>query len=337
MAVYGGIDLHSNNAVLALIDAEGGTLFQKRYPNALGRILEGLAPFRAELDSVVVESTYNWYWLVDGLKYADDYFDARWLAEMRRLELLPEGYIYPRAERAVRDLLRRRSRSHLVRMRTALLLSNQNLVARNTGERLRANAVKALDWETVERHLPEPNLGLAVQANVAVIEPLTEQIALLERQAKRQARRKPAFRQLKTVAGIGEILALTILLETGDIQRFARPGQYASYCRCVKSERRSNDKKKGEGHRKAGNKYLAWAFVEAAHFAVRYHAPVQRFYQRKRARTNGIVAIKAVANKLARASFYVMRDGVPFEMERAFPGVGGAVSQRRGLAISHQN
>ncbi|MBA1147752.1 IS110 family transposase [Ectothiorhodospiraceae bacterium WFHF3C12] len=337
MAVYGGIDLHSNNAVLALVDAEGGVLFQKRYPNELGLILEGLAPFRGELDSVVVESTYNWYWLVDGLmaagidvrlcnpakadrydglKYADDYSDARWLAEMCRLGILPEGYIYPRAERAVRDLLRRRS--HLVRLRTALVLSNQNLVARNTGERLKGNVVKGLDWEAVEHYLPEPNLGLAVRANVAVVERLNEQITLLEAEAKRQARLKPGFKHLKTVAGIGEILALTIMLETGDIQRFARPGQYASYCRCVKSERRSNDKKKGDGHRKAGNKYLAWAFVEAAHFAVRYHAPVQRFYQRKRARTNGIVAIKAVANKLARASFYVMRDGVPFDMERAF-------------------
>lgn len=337
MAVYGGIDLHSNNSVLAVIGGQGEWLFQKRYPNELRCILEGLEPFRAELDSVVVESTYNWYWLVDGLKdagidvrlcnpakakrydglkYSDDFTDARWLAEMRRLGILPQGYIYPRAQRSVRDLLRRRR--HLVRQRTALLLSTQNLLARNTGEQPSGNAVKGLSWESIEERLPEPNLGLGVRANVAVIERLNEQIAVLEDTAKAQVRLKPAFKQLKSVAGIGEILALTIMLETGEIQRFAMPGQYASYCRCVKSERRSNDKKKGEGHRRAGNKYLAWAFVEAAHFAVRYHRPVQRFYQRKRARSNGIVAIKAVANKLARASFYVMRDQVAFQMERAF-------------------
>jgi len=337
MAVYGGIDLHSNNSVLALISSEGKVLFQKRYPNDLQCILDALAPFRAELDSLVVESTYNWYWLVDGLmdagyevrlcnpakadrydglKYSDDFSDARWLAEMRRLGILPEGYIYPREERMVRDVLRRRM--HLVRLRTTLVLSSQNLLARNTGEQLSGNAIKALEWEAVEQYLPEPNLGLAVRANIAVVERLNEQIALLEAVTKSQVRFKPVFRALKSVPGIGEALALTILLETGDIHRFAKPGQFASYCRCVKGERRSNDKRKGEGHRKAGNRYLAWAFVEAAHFAVRHYRPVQRFYQRKRARTNGIVAIKAVANKLARASFYVMRDQVAFQMERAF-------------------
>ena len=141
------------------------------------------------------------------------------------MRVLPEGHISPRSERAVGDLLRRRS--HLVRLRTALVLSCQNLVARNTGERLSGNAVKALDWEAVERYLPAPNLGLAVRANVVVIERLTEQIALLEREARGQARVKPAFRPLKSVAGIGEVLALTIMLETGDIRRFARPGRFA--------------------------------------------------------------------------------------------------------------
>lgn len=337
MAVYGGIDLHSNNNVLAVIGSGGELLFQKRYPNELPCILQGLEPFRSELDAVVVESTFNWYWLVDGLmdagydvrlcnpakadrydglKYSDDFTDARWLAEMRRLGILPEGYIYPRAERAVRDLLRRRA--HLVRSRTAVLLSTQNLIHRNTGERLSGNAVKALCRETVAMRLGDAHLRLAVEANLAVIERLDEQITVLERTVKDQAQRNPAFRLLKTVAGVGDILALTIMLETGDIRRFGRAGQYASYCRCVQSERRSNDKRKGQGNRRAGNKYLAWAFMEAANYAVRYQRPVRRFYDRKRARRNGLVAIKAVAHKLARASFHVLRDQVPFALERAF-------------------
>ncbi len=337
MTAYGGIDLHANNSVLALIDDQGELLFHKRYPNELTRIRAGLAAFGDDIDSIVVESTFNWYWLVDGLidagfdvrlcnparadrydglKYSDDFTDARWLAEMRRLGILPEGYIYPRAERSVRDLLRRRA--HLVRQRTALLLSTQNLIARNTGDQLNANAIKALDRNAVEERLGDPNLALAVHANEAVLDRLDEQIDALERRAKAEVRPYPAFRLLKTVAGIGDVLAATIVLETGDIRRFAKPGQYASYSRCVKSERRSNAKKKGEGERRAGNKYLAWAFVEAAHFAMRYNRPVRRFYDRKRARTNGLVAIKAVAHKLARASFHVMRDEVPFELERAF-------------------
>ena len=100
--------------------------------------------------------------------------------------------------------------------------------------------------------------------------------------------------------------------------RFAGVGQFASYGRCVDSQKLSNGKRKWSGNPKNGNKYLAWAFVEAANLAVRFNPKVRAFYQRKRAKTNGIVAIKAVAHKLARASFYVMRDQVPFDVNKAF-------------------
>ena len=118
--------------------------------------------------------------------------------------------------------------------------------------------------------------------------------------------------------GIGDILGLTIMLEVGDIHRFSKVGNYSSYCRCVKSERISNKKKKGEGNRKNGNKYLSWAYVEAANFALRHYPEIQSFYQRKKATTNGVVAIKALSNKLARASYYVMRDQVPYDMGQCF-------------------
>jgi len=337
MTVYCGIDLHANNSVLAVVDERGDLRFNKRLPNELGRILAALEPFADQRDSVVGESTFNWYWLVDGLmdcgfdvrlcnpakadrydglKYTDDFSDARWLAEMRRLEILPEGYIYPRADRAVRDLLRRRA--HLIRQRTTLLLSTQNLMQRNTGARISGNEIKRLCREHGEHGLSDPNLALAVEANTELVDAFDEQIGSIEQRVKRELRDRPGFRALKSVAGVGDVLAWTILLETGDIRRFAKAGQYASYARCVKSERRSNDKRKGEGERRAGNAYLCWAFVEAAHAGRRYYRPVQRFYERKYARANGVVAIKAVAHKLARASFYVMRDEVAFDIERAF-------------------
>jgi transposase len=123
---------------------------------------------------------------------------------------------------------------------------------------------------------------------------------------------------LKTAPGIGEILALTIMLETGHIQRFSTVGNFASYCRCVGSQKISNSKKKGKGNTKNGNKYLAWAFVEAANFAIRFNAKIKSFYQRKKAKTKGVVAIKAVAHKLCRASYYIMRDRVAFNITKAF-------------------
>lgn len=334
---YSGIDLHSNNCVVAVIDEADRVLYRKRLPNDLSVISAALAPYREELHSVVVESTYNWYWLVDGLmesgidvrlantaaikqyeglKHSDDGDDAVYLAHLMRLGLLPEGHIYPKAERAVRDLLRKRSQ--LVRQRTVNILAIENLVARNSGRLINGNQVKRLTPADLVGIEPDAERRLALAANLALIDALNEQIGHIE--ARVVARTKPnaALQPLKSVSGIGQSLALTILLETGRIERFARVGQFASYSRCVDSKRLSNGKKKGEGNSKSGNKYLAWAFVEAAHFAVRYCPQAKRFYQKKKAQRNTAVAIKAVAHKLARACYYVMRDRVNFEPSRCF-------------------
>ena len=108
------------------------------------------------------------------------------------------------------------------------------------------------------------------------------------------------------------------MLEVGDINRFLKVGNYSSYCRCVKSEKISNGKKKGKNNQKNGNKYLSWAYVEAANFANRYCNGAKRFYQRKKAKRNNIVATKALSNKICRASYYIMRDQVPFDEVRLF-------------------
>jgi transposase len=162
------------------------------------------------------------------------------------------------------------------------------------------------------------DVALAIQANLAVIATLNTQIEVLEARLIERVQDRPEFKLLKSVPGIGDVLAITIWLELGAISRFAAVGNFASYCRCVDSKRISNDKKKGEGNAKNGNKYLAWAFVEAANFAVRYNTQIKRFYPRKQAKTNGIVAIKAVAHKLARACYYILRDHVPFDVNKAF-------------------
>ena len=89
---------------------------------------------------------------------------------------------------------------------------------------------------------------------------------------------------LQTVWGIGKILALTMMYEVGEISRFKKVGNFASYCRLVKTARLSAGKRKGSGNARNGNPYLSWAFSEAAHFAVRYHLPAKKYFQRKRFR-----------------------------------------------------
>jgi len=337
MKLYGGIDLHSNNSVIALLDEEDKLVYRRRLPNDIELVRLELEPFGEDIEGLVVESTYNWYWLVDGLmdagyqvhlantaaivqyeglKYTDDDTDARWLAKLLRLGLLPEGYIYPKSERPVRDLLRRRGK--LVQQHTSNLQSVQNLMARNRGHSLSANRIKRLTYEEVDALLPDADLALAVKVNLAVMRTLEGVIAVLEKTVKGRIKLRPAFRPLLTVSGIGEILGLTIMLETGEIGRFAKVGNYASYCRCVGTERISNGKRKGRGNAKNGNKYLAWAYIEAANFAVRYNPKIKRYYQRKCARTHPVVAIKTVAHKLSRACYYILRDQVGFDVNKAF-------------------
>jgi transposase len=189
--------------------------------------------------------------------------------------VLPQGYIYPKQERAVRDLLRKRSQ--LVHYRTGNLLSIQNLFTCNTGSSINANRIKALEGQLVDELMPKGDLALAVKANLSLMQSADEQIEILERTVTERVKLRPAeFCFLKSVPGIGQILALTIMLETGDIKRFRSVGNYASYCRCVGSQKLSNGKRKGSGNTKNGNKYLAWAFVEAANFAVPLSAEDQK-------------------------------------------------------------
>jgi transposase len=299
--------------------------------------LLALASFKQWLIGVVVESTYNWYWLVDGLmqagyvvhlanpaaivqyqglKHSGDEHDARWLAHLLRLKILREGYIYPREARAVRDLMRRRMQ--LVQTRSAQLACMHTQFTRSTASSPSSDALKRMLPEELETLLEEPNVASGVRANLEVVGTLNREIARLEREVIEQVRLAAQFAPLLSIPGIGRILALAIMLETGAIERFGRVGNFSSYARCVQSKRLSNDKKKGEGNSKCGNKYLAWAFVEAAHFAVRYSPRIKRFYERKAAKTNRIVATKAVAHKLARAAYHVMRERVCFDETRAF-------------------
>jgi len=334
MALYCGIDLHSNNHVVVVIDEEDRRLYERRLGNDLGLTLKALEPYRSELAGVAVESTFNWYWLVDGLqaagypmrlvnttavqqyaglKYTDDRYDAYWLAHLMRLGILPTGYIYPKAQRGIRDLLRRRMQ--LVQTASKQLISLQSQIWRETGERIASSRLKQVDFGV---ELPGAAQKLAAESTLQVYRAIQEQLALLESVLLQALRPRSDYRLLTTIPGIGAILGMTIALETGDIRRFPEVGHYASYCRCVKSEKVSNGKKKGEGNAKSGNKYLSWAFAEAAHFAVRYEPLAKRYFERKQRKTNGIVAIRTVAHKLARASYYMLRDQVPFDAHKLF-------------------
>jgi transposase len=336
--LFCGVDLHSNNAMYFITDQQDKPVFKKRLPNRLPVVLESLEPFRKQLKVVAVESTYNWYWLVDGLmdhdypvvlanpsaidqydgiKQADDLTDAAFLARLARLDILPTGYIYPREDRPVRDLLRRRAL--LVRQRTAIILSLQNLAMRQTGQRMDWRAIRNLsDDERTELLGDHDCLGFVTTEQADLIKLLTQKIKRFEAKVLEHAHLRPAYECLLTLPGVGVILALTIMLETGDLGRFETVGDYTSYCRCVRATHTSNGKNKGKNNRKNGNTHLAWAFVEAVYHALGSCPQAKRFYDHKRTQRNASLATKALAAKWSKAAYYMMKRQETLDLQRVF-------------------
>jgi transposase len=195
----------------------------------------------------------------------------------------------------------------------------QNIISRNCGVQINANKIKRLKENEVSPILEgQEDLALSGKVSKESIDFLTRQIREVENFVQDKVELKEPYKYLQTLYGVGKILSLTIMLETGPIERFAKAGNYLSYCRKVPSKWTSNEKTKGKGNKKNGNKYLAWAFSEAAELARRYDNPARAYYNKKSAKTNFMVAHTALAHKLARAAYFVMKDQVPFDPAKVF-------------------
>jgi transposase len=333
-----GIDLHSNNVMIGIVDQSGRRVKHQKLDCDLEQIDQWLRPLKPQLRSIAVESTYNWYWLVDGLralsypvvlanpagieqysgiKHADDKNDAYFLAELQRLNILPTGYIYDPVLRPVRDLLRRRL--SLVHQRTALMVSFKSLHVRTTGQTLNLSRLKAMTVQEAVALYEHPANQLIAKVQKEHIEQLSASIERLEKAVLKSARDLPYYERLNTLPGVGKILGMTITMEVGEIGRFKSAGNFASYCRAVASKRTSNEKSKGDNNRKCGNKHLSWAFVEAANFARRSDERCRRWFDRKAAKTSTVIATKALACKLAKAAWHVMAQNVDYDEQRVFP------------------
>jgi len=333
-----GLDLHSNNVMIGLINQDGKRVTHGKLGCELKEVVAFLKPYKAQLQSMAVESTFNWYWLVDGLraqgypidlanpariaqysgiKHADDKDDAFHLADLQRLNILPKSHVYDPELRPVRDLLRRRT--NLVHQRTALLLSFKSLHARTTGQPLDLSDAKKMEPKEASKLYEHPANQLIAQVQVEHIQAFDKSVSRIEAAVLKCAREIPLYEKLLTIPGIGKILGLTITMEVGDVKRFKTDGDFASYCRMVDAKRLSNGKAKGDNNQKCGNKYLAWAFVEAANFSRRYDEHCRRWYDRKAAKTSKVLATKALGCKLAKAAWHVMAGQADYDAARMFP------------------
>ncbi len=333
---YCGIDLHVKTMYVCILDGTGEVLVHRNMPSTPAAFLAVVAPYR---DGVVVavECIFTWYWLADvcaaegiafvlghalamkaihGGKAKNDRIDAHKIAVLLRGGMLPQAYVYPAAMRSTRDLIRRRL--HLVRKRGQLLAHIQNTRAQYNlpvfGRKLAYHANRA----GVVEHFPDPSVQKSIAVDLALIDQYDALVTDLELTIVREAKRHnaDAFHRLRSVPGIGKVLALTILYEIHDITRFDRVQEFASYARLIKCARESGGKKLGTGGAKMGNVHLKWAFSEAAVTFLRHNPEGQKLVKRLEKQHGKGKALSILAHKIGRAVYYMLVRGTMFSMDK---------------------
>jgi transposase len=335
-AHYCGIDLHAKTMYLCILDREGQVLLHKNMRSRPESFLDAVAPYRDDL-VVAVECMFTWYWIADlcrregiefvlghalymkaihGAKAKNDKIDAFKIAKLLRGGNLPKAYVYPPEMRATRDLLRRRL--HLVRRRGNLLAHIQNTHHQYNLPVPSAKIAYKANREGVVDVFSEPDARKSVEVDFLLIEHYDRVIRELELHLERRAKQHDpqAFHRLRSVPGIGKILALTILYEIHEIGRFPRVQDFLSYSRLVKCEHSSAGKKLGTGGAKIGNVHLKWAFSEAAVLFLRNNPRGQKQLRSLAGRHGKAKALSILAAKLGRAVFLMLRKERAFDMDR---------------------
>ena len=337
---YCGIDLYARLLYLCVLDAEGEKRFHRGIPASPEALLSAVQPYRDGL-VIAAECTFTWYWLADlcaregipfvlghalymkaihGGKAKNDRIDSDKIARLLRGGMFPMAYVYPREWRATRDLLRRRA---LVVRRRAELLAHAamtrqqyNLPAWPKRLAYAANREGFLD------QFEDPEVRTSMALDLSTIAHYDDQIRELEGHLVRRAKVHDAhaFHLLRSVPGIGKILALTILYEVHDIRRFPRRQEFLSYSRLVKCAHESAGKKLGSGGKKIGNAHLKWAFSEASVLFVGKSERGKKIVERLRRKHGKGKALAILARRLGSAVYHMLRRGEPFNEARFYQG-----------------
>jgi transposase len=337
---YCGIDLHARALSLCILDAQGAIASRGTIAAGPEPFLQAVAPYRDGL-AVACECMFAWYWLADtcqeqgipfvlghalymkaihGGKAKNDDIDAEKIARLLRGGNLPVAYVYPKAMRATRDLLRRRT--FFVRKRAELLAHLVNTNSQYNLPPLTKKLAYAANRDALDlpARFADPSVRLSAEADLALAGALDEQIRVLELHLTRTAKvdDPQAYQRLLSVPGVGKVLALVLLYEIHDIRRFPSPGQFLSYARLVRCAHESAGKKQGTGNSKIGNAHLKWAFSEATALLLRASEPAKRWLARHQKKRGKARALGALAARLGRAVYHMLRKKEAFDIARLF-------------------
>jgi transposase len=333
---YCGVDLHARSMFTHVLDAEGKTVFEKDLPAGPEIFRDAIKPFR---DGLVVgcECMFAWYWLADlcedesipfalghalymkaihGGKAKNDRIDGGKIAAMLRGGVFPMAYVYPRAMRETRDLLRRRT--FFVRQKAQLITHITNTNSQYNLPPFERKRSRHPDYSDLAKRFQHPSTQLSIAADAALIDAYVAKIHELETHLVKHAKvdDPKTYHLLQSLPGIGKVLALVLLYEIQDIKRFPHDGNFLSYARLVRCEHESAGKKKGSGGRKIGNAHLKWAFSEAACLMLRSCAPVKAWLQRQERKRGKRKSLAILEAKIGRAVYQVWRKQQPFDAKR---------------------
>jgi transposase len=333
-----GVDLHGRTMYVCVLDREGTVVLHRNLPCDGVAFLAAVAPYRSGL-VVACECVFAWYWLADlcaeaqidfvlghalgmrlihGTKTKSDRLDSEKIARLLRSGHFPIAHVYPRPLRATRDLLRRRL--FFVRRRSELLAHLQMSQTQYNLERSPARLDRSLHRAGLAERFPAGSMRTSIAADCAMLDSLDGLIASLEQELVRTMKLDDlaSFLRLRTVPGIGEILAMTIHYEIPDFDRFDTVQQFASYARLVAPRGESSGKLGGARGRKQGNVHLKWAFSEAAVCLLRGNPRAQKYLQRLTRRFGKAKALSVLAHKIGRTVFYMQKRNLPFDAERFY-------------------
>jgi transposase len=333
---YAGVDLHARSLFLVVLDRDGQVRFSRNLTAAAGPFLRAVAPFR---DGLVVgcECMHCWYWLADtcrdesigfvlghawamkavhGSKTKCDRHDAEAIARLLKGGNFPLAYAYPKERRGLRDLLRARLR--LVRQR-AELYGHVHTARRQANLPAVSSDVKYKSKRAaITADITDPFVRRRIETDLALLEPLDTTIRRLETEIEEAAREHypTELAVLQSTPGVGPVLSLTILLEIDTIERFDTRQQFCSYARLCGAVQESAGQRTGEGNRKAGNAWLKWAFSEAAVLSAQKDERIGGLLQRLASKLGKAKALSALAHKLGRAFYHMLRTKEVFDIHR---------------------
>jgi len=335
---YCGIDLHARSMYVCVLDPQGQILLHRNMPCAPESFLKAIAPYREDI-AVAVECIFTWYWLADlcskqnipfvlghalymkaihGGKAKNDKIDAHKIAVLLRGGMLPMAYVYPPEMRATRDLLRRRM--HLMRKRSELLAHIQNTNSQYCLPQFGKKIAYKTNRQGVAEQFSDLSVRKSIEMDLSLIDHYDKLLTEVELYITQTAKVNDVnvFYRLRSVYGIGKILALVILYEIHDIERFPTVQDFVSYARLVKCAKESAGKRHGTSGKKIGNVHLKWAFSEASVLFLRANPKGQRWVEKLSSKHGKAKALSILAHKLGRAVYYMLKRKQAFDMNKFF-------------------